>query len=94
MIVVNGKTNKRQDRPNHRTVSPGGLVEILRTYNRADMAIIESVLNTNGIEHIVVGGNIHYSPMKVLVGADHVGAAYELVKKLKLSYSLVTSGLR
>jgi|GEM_PF-4488736 hypothetical protein len=94
MIVVKGKMNRRQDRSKHRADALVGLVEILRTYNRADMAIIESVLSANGIEHTVSGGGIHYSPMRILVGADQVGATYELVKGLKLSYALITPGSR
>jgi len=94
MIAAEGKTKARQHHAEHLKEPSDALVEILRTYNRADMAIIESILSANGIEHTVAGGNIYYSPMKVLVRADHVGAAYELVKKLKLSYSLIGSDSR
>ena len=65
-------------------------VEILSTFNQADRAIVESVLGDNQIDYMIAGGNAHYDPMRVLVRADQVARALELMRGLKLNFSRIT----
>jgi hypothetical protein len=69
----------------------GGLTEILVTFNRADVAIVESVLGDNEIGCTVVGGNSHYDAMRVLVRAEQYERALGLMRGLKLSFSRIAS---
>jgi len=64
-------------------------MEILTTFNQADMAIVESVLGDNQIGYMVAGGNSHYDPMRVLVRAEQFERALELMRGLKLNFSRI-----
>jgi hypothetical protein len=66
-----------------------GSVEILTTFNQADIAIVESILGDNQIGYIVVGGNAHYDPMRVLVKRDQFEMALGLMRGLKLNFSRI-----
>jgi hypothetical protein len=75
-----------------REVKPvDGSLEILSTFNQGDIAIVESVLGDNQIDCMVVGGNVHYDPMRVFVKADQVERALALMRGLTLNFSRITS---
>jgi len=66
-----------------------GSMEILTTFNQADIAIVESVLGDHQIDYMVVGGNTHYDPMRVLVRAEQFERALGLMRGLKLNFSRI-----
>jgi len=66
-----------------------GSIEILTTFNQADIAIVESILGDNQVCYMVVGGNAHYDPMRVLVKAEQFENALGLLRGLRLNFSRI-----
>lgn len=67
--------------------------EILRTYNPADVALIKSVLDGEGITYYFLGENFMYvrplaDPARLMVSKDQAQRAWELIKDLELSFGL------
>lgn len=64
--------------------------EVLATYNPADVAFLKSLLQSEGIVHFFKGEHFLYmrplaDPVRLMVKADQVEAAEELIKDVKLS---------
>lgn len=69
-------------------------VEVLVTFNLADIAIIKSILGENGIEYFFQGENFNLirpiaDPARLKVREDQVELVKELLKDLKLTYGAV-----
>ena len=67
-------------------------VEILATYNPADVVFLKSLLESEGIQHFFKGEHFMYmrplaDPVRLMVRQDQVDEAKELVKNVKLSVS-------
>ena len=65
-------------------------VEILATYNPADVAFLKSLLESEGIQYFFNGEHFMYmrplaDPVRLMVREDQVEDAIELVKGVKLS---------
>ena len=65
-------------------------VEVLATYNPADVAFIKSLLEGEGIQYFFKGEHFMYmrplaDPVRLMVRADQVETARELVKDVTLS---------
>jgi hypothetical protein len=65
--------------------------EILATYNRADMALIKSILDAENITYFFKGEYFAYvnplaDPARLMVRKDQVRDAKNVLKGLKLSY--------
>ena len=69
--------------------------EVLRTYNPADIAFLKSLLESEGIQYFFKGENFMYvrplaDPARLMVRADQVDEAVELLKTVKLSFTGIT----
>ena len=67
-------------------------VEILGTYNPADVVFLKSLLESEGIQYFFKGEHFMYmrplaDPVRLMVRQDQVDEAKELVKDVKLSVS-------
>jgi len=67
-------------------------VELLSTFNLADIAIIKSILENEGIEYYFKGENFisirpMIDPARLMVRADQIELVKELIKNLELNYS-------
>jgi len=65
-------------------------VEILATYNPADVVFLKSLLESEGIQYFFKGEHFMYmrplaDPVRLMVRQDQVEEAVELVKDVKLS---------
>ena len=65
-------------------------VEILATYNPADIVFLKSLLESEGIQYYFKGEHFMYmrplaDPVRLMVRKDQVEEAVELVKDVKLS---------
>jgi hypothetical protein len=65
-------------------------VEILGTYNPADVVFLKSLLESEGIQYFFKGEHFMYmrplaDPVRLMVRQDQVEEAVELVKDVKLS---------
>lgn len=65
--------------------------EVLATYNPADVAFIKSLLEGEGITHFFKGEHFMYvrplaDPVRLMVRADQVSEAVELLKEVNLSF--------
>lgn len=65
-------------------------VEILATYNPADVAFLKSLLESEGIQYFFNGEHFMYmrplaDPVRLMVRQDQAEDAIELVKNVKLS---------
>jgi len=66
------------------------LVEILATYNPADIVFLKSLLESEGIKYFFKGEHFMYmrplaDPVRLMVRQDQVDDAIELLKDVKLS---------
>jgi hypothetical protein len=73
--------------------------EVLRTYNPADVAIIKSVLDAEGITHHIKGEHFMLvrplaDPASLMVKKGEVERAVEVLKKLDLKFKWITGGDR
>ena len=64
--------------------------EVLATYNPADIALIKSILDGEGIQYFFKGEHFMYmrplaDPVRLMVKADQVESAREVLKDVKLS---------
>jgi len=67
-------------------------IEVLSTFNPGDIAFLESVLESEDIDHFFKGGNfVHVyqpvEPAKLMIRADQAGRAIDLLKDAGLSIS-------
>jgi hypothetical protein len=67
-------------------------VEILATYNPADVVFLKSLLESEGIQYFFKGEHFMYmrplaDPVRLMVRQDQVEEAIELIKDVKLSVS-------
>ena len=67
-------------------------VEILATYNPADIVFLKSLLESEGIQYFFKGEHFMYmrplaDPVRLMVREDQVEDAIDLVKDVKLSVS-------
>jgi hypothetical protein len=65
-------------------------VEVLGTYNPADVVFLKSLLESEGIQYFFKGEHFMYmrplaDPVRLMVRQDQVEEAVELVKDVKLS---------
>jgi hypothetical protein len=65
-------------------------VEILATYNPADIVFLKSLLESEGIQYFFKGEHFMYmrplaDPVRLMVRQDQVDDAIDLVKDVKLS---------
>jgi hypothetical protein len=65
-------------------------VEILGTYNPADIVFLKSLLDSVGIQYFFKGEHFMYirplaDPVRLMVREDQVDETVELVKEVKLS---------
>ena len=65
-------------------------VEVLATYNPADVAFIKSLLDSEGIRYFFKGEHFMYmrplaDPVRLMVAADQVAMAREVLKDVELS---------
>jgi len=65
-------------------------VEILATYNPADIVFLKSLLESEGVQYFFKGEHFMYvrplaDPVRLMVRQDQVNDAIELVKDVKLS---------
>jgi hypothetical protein len=70
-------------------------VEILRTFNPADLAIIRSLLTDAGIDYFVKDEHLALvrplvEPPAVMVSRDQVQEAVDIIKDLKLEYKAIS----
>ena len=64
-------------------------VNLLSTYNQADIALIKSVFDGDGITYYFQGENFAYllvQPTNLMVSKDDVDRAKELIVELNLNY--------
>ena len=71
-----------------------GLVCILETFNSADIAMIESILEGSDTDYYIQGENVlavtpYVIPVRVLVVKEQVEKAKELLKDLDLTYKAI-----
>ena len=64
--------------------------EVLATYNPADIAFLKSLLDSENIQYFFKGEHFMYvrplaDPVRLMVRADQVDAAAELLKDIELS---------
>ena len=72
-------------------------VEVLATYNPADIALLKSILDSEGITYFFKGENFQYmrplvDPARLMVRKDQVENAVDLLKDLKLSFMGINLG--
>jgi hypothetical protein len=72
------------------SLSSLNFVEILGTYNPADVVFLKSLLESEGIQYFFKGEHFMYmrplaDPVRLMVRQDQVEEAVELVKDVKLS---------
>ena len=65
-------------------------IEVLATYNPADVAFVKSLLEGEGIQYFFKGEHFMYmrplaDPVRLMVRADQVDAARELLEDVELS---------
>jgi hypothetical protein len=65
-------------------------VELLATYNPADIVFLKSLLESEGIQYFFKGEHFMYmrplaDPVRLMVRQDQVDDAFDLVKDVKLS---------
>ena len=65
-------------------------VQILATYNPADVVFLKSLLESEGIQYFFKGEHFMYmrplaDPVRLMVRQDQVEDAFELIKDVKLS---------
>jgi hypothetical protein len=69
--------------------------EILATYNPGDIAIIKSLLDSEGITYYFLGDHLTLRPMgdaaRLMVAKEEAESARELLANLDLSYSEASS---
>ena len=68
--------------------------EVLGTYNPADIAILKSVLESEGIQYFFKGEHFMYvrplaDPVRLMVRTDQVAKAVELLKDVNLSVTAI-----
>ncbi len=68
--------------------------EVLSTLNPGDIAIIKSVLDSEGITYFFQGENFTYwgrgvIPARLMVKKDEVEKAREILKDLKLNFNVI-----
>lgn len=73
--------------------------EVLRTFNPADIALIRSVLDAEGITHFIKGEHFILvrplaDPAALMVKKDEADRAREILKELDLKYRGITGGDR
>ena len=66
-------------------------VEILATYNPADIALLKSILDSEDITYFFKGENFQHirpwaDPARLMIRTDQVEEVTNLIKDLKLSY--------
>ena len=71
--------------------TPKEFVEILSTYNQADIAFIKSLLDNERVEYFFVGENFNQigqliQPATLVVRKDHVERSREVLKNLKVTF--------
>ena len=77
--------------PNEPTSAPMNFVEVLSTYNPADMSIIQAVLEGEQIDYYFAGDHFaHWEPMvdpaRLIVKSDQAPRARKLLEELNLSF--------
>ena len=70
--------------------------EVLSTFRPGDIAIIKSILDSEGITYFFQGENFTYIdpliiPARLMVKKDQVETAREVLKDLKLSFNRISS---
>ena len=75
--------------------TPKEFVEILSTYNQADIAFIKSVLDNERVEYFFVGENFSQigqliQPATLLVRKEHAERTRDVLKNLKVTFLGVT----
>jgi len=70
-------------------------VEILSTYNQADIAFIKSLLDNERVEYFFVGENFNQigqliQPATLVVRKDHAERSREVLKNLKVTFLGIT----
>jgi len=69
-------------------------IEILATYNPADVVFLKSLLESEGIQYFFKGEHFMYTrlaePVRLMVRQDQMDEAMELIKNVKLSVSSVS----
>ncbi len=73
------------------------LVEVLATYNPADVAFLKSLLESEGIQYYFKGEHFMYmrplaDPVRLMVREDQEQAALELLKNVNLSVTGISLG--
>lgn len=73
------------------------LVEVLATYNPADVAFLKSLLESEGIQHHFKGEHFMYmrplaDPVRLMVREDQVESVLELLKDVNLSVTGISLG--
>jgi hypothetical protein len=76
-----------------------GYDEILRTFNPADIAIVRSILDAEGITYFMKGENFGMvrplaDPVGLMVKREDVDRAREVLKDLNLKFKGITGGDR
>ncbi len=74
-------------------------IEILATYNPADVVFLKSLLESEGIQYFFKGEHFMYmrplaDPVRLMVRQDQADEAKKLVKGVKLSVSGISLGER
>lgn len=74
---------------------PENYLEVMSTYNVADLAVIKSLLEAEKIVYYLHGENFHamtpwVQPVKIFVRADHIETAKELLFSLDLHATAVS----
>jgi hypothetical protein len=67
-------------------------VEVLGTYNQADIALLKSILDSEDITYFIKGENFQHvrpwaDPARLMVQRDQVETVQELLTEVKLSYT-------
>jgi hypothetical protein len=74
---------------------PAEFVEILRTLNIGDIAIIKAILDDTAIAYVFLGEQFNYvdpliQPARLMVRSDQAEEARELLRDLELTYAGVS----
>ena len=71
--------------------------KVLETFNPGDIAIIKSILDSEGITYFFQGENFTHigygtfvAPARLMVKEDEVERAKEIIKKLKISFNFIS----
>ncbi len=74
------------------------LVEVLATFNPGDIAMLESVLDANGVDYLFQGENFvmvqpMVDPARLFVRREQLGLVQELLGELDLTYRAIAMAL-